>query len=226
MAAREIDALLPATSRTSWTGTWIPLVRVPPSGTWERRRADLFRLAAEWIAPEEVSEDEPGSSTCSAGTWRGSGRPGRRRRPTGRASRGRRSKPAARAACGCAASRTRTAAAPRPPAPALPDEDVARAPALPRDVGRRAPRARTARGSPARAVPAARLLDQAAPVRRDLPRRRRSRRALACRAGEGHSDSPPRAFRAAAAGARRELREEAERLVRFHEPDATSYVVR
>ena len=53
----EIDALLPATSRTSWTGTWIPLVRVPPSGTWERRRADLFRLAAEWIAPEEVSEE-------------------------------------------------------------------------------------------------------------------------------------------------------------------------
>lgn len=31
---------------------WIDLVRVPPSGTWERRRADLFADAARWIGPD------------------------------------------------------------------------------------------------------------------------------------------------------------------------------
>ena len=30
-------------------GGWIDLVRVPPSGTWERRRADLLAAAADWI---------------------------------------------------------------------------------------------------------------------------------------------------------------------------------
>jgi hypothetical protein len=30
---------------------WIDLVRVPPSGTWERRRADLFADAADWLGP-------------------------------------------------------------------------------------------------------------------------------------------------------------------------------
>ncbi len=33
-------------------GLWTWLVRVPPSGTWERRRADLFGLAEEWVGPE------------------------------------------------------------------------------------------------------------------------------------------------------------------------------
>jgi hypothetical protein len=31
---------------------WVNLVRVPPSGTWERRRADLYWLAEDWIGPE------------------------------------------------------------------------------------------------------------------------------------------------------------------------------
>jgi hypothetical protein len=34
------------------------LVRVPPTGTWERRRADLFGQAAAWIGPSEVGEGE------------------------------------------------------------------------------------------------------------------------------------------------------------------------
>ena len=32
-------------------GLWTPLVRVPPSGTWERRRADLYAVAEDWIGP-------------------------------------------------------------------------------------------------------------------------------------------------------------------------------
>jgi hypothetical protein len=38
-------------------GIWLDLVRVPPSGTWERRRADLYGLAEEWVGPEpQLSE--------------------------------------------------------------------------------------------------------------------------------------------------------------------------
>jgi hypothetical protein len=39
-------------------GVFVDLVRVPPSGTWERRRADLYALAEDWVGPEDASEDE------------------------------------------------------------------------------------------------------------------------------------------------------------------------
>lgn len=39
-------------------GLWVDLVRVPPSGTWERRRADLLGLADDWVGPCEVTEEE------------------------------------------------------------------------------------------------------------------------------------------------------------------------
>jgi hypothetical protein len=46
--------------RAVWTGVglWVDMVRVPPSGTWERRRADLYGLAADWLGPWRVDEDE------------------------------------------------------------------------------------------------------------------------------------------------------------------------
>ena len=34
------------------------LVRVPPAGTWEKRRAHSFALAEDWLGPCTVSEDE------------------------------------------------------------------------------------------------------------------------------------------------------------------------
>jgi hypothetical protein len=34
----------------------LDLVRVPPSGTWERRRADLYGLAEDWLGPMDASE--------------------------------------------------------------------------------------------------------------------------------------------------------------------------
>ncbi len=37
-------------------GLWIDMVRVPPSGTWERRRADRYGLAEQWVPHVEVSE--------------------------------------------------------------------------------------------------------------------------------------------------------------------------
>jgi len=39
-------------------GPWLELVRVPPSGTWEQRRADLFQTADRWVGPEDVSTDD------------------------------------------------------------------------------------------------------------------------------------------------------------------------
>ena len=36
-------------------GMWLDLVRVPPSGTWERRRADIFALADSWLGPPPVT---------------------------------------------------------------------------------------------------------------------------------------------------------------------------
>ena len=46
----EVDQLV-GKDRAIGVGLWIDLVRVPPSGTWERRRADLYGLAEDWIGP-------------------------------------------------------------------------------------------------------------------------------------------------------------------------------
>jgi Winged helix DNA-binding domain len=40
-----------------WNGLPLELVRVPPSGTWERRRADLYATAKAWIGGSDVDED-------------------------------------------------------------------------------------------------------------------------------------------------------------------------
>jgi hypothetical protein len=37
-------------------GLWVDMVRVPPSGTWERRRADLYGLAEDWL-PKPAIDD-------------------------------------------------------------------------------------------------------------------------------------------------------------------------
>lgn len=39
-------------------GLWVDLVRVPPSGTWERRRADRLALAEDWVGPPDATEAE------------------------------------------------------------------------------------------------------------------------------------------------------------------------
>jgi hypothetical protein len=44
----------------AWNGVglWVDLVRVPPSGTWEARRADLYGLAETWLKKPAVTEEE------------------------------------------------------------------------------------------------------------------------------------------------------------------------
>ena len=50
----DIVGLVGDSARANGVGLWLDLVRVPPSGTWERRRADLFAAAEEWIGPPEI----------------------------------------------------------------------------------------------------------------------------------------------------------------------------
>jgi hypothetical protein len=39
-------------------GLWVDLVRVPPGGTWERRKADRLGLAEDWVGPPDVTEGQ------------------------------------------------------------------------------------------------------------------------------------------------------------------------
>jgi DNA glycosylase AlkZ-like len=52
MGRKEIHELLGSDSViTNGVNMWFDLVRVPPSGTWERRRADLYAAAEHWLGP-------------------------------------------------------------------------------------------------------------------------------------------------------------------------------
>ena len=53
VGAREADALL-GRPHSAGVGLWVDLVRVPPSGTWERRRADLLGLAEDWLPSRRI----------------------------------------------------------------------------------------------------------------------------------------------------------------------------
>jgi hypothetical protein len=46
------------TATWNGVGLWVDLVRVPPSGTWERRRADLYGFAEDWLGPSTVTEED------------------------------------------------------------------------------------------------------------------------------------------------------------------------
>jgi Winged helix DNA-binding domain len=46
------------TATFNGVGMWLDLVRVPPSGTWEHRRADVYAAAEDWLGPPGVSADD------------------------------------------------------------------------------------------------------------------------------------------------------------------------
>jgi hypothetical protein len=60
MRRAEIEEFLgkPGAVLIGALGLWLDLVRVPPSGTWERRRADLYAAAEDWLGAGEVSAEE------------------------------------------------------------------------------------------------------------------------------------------------------------------------
>ena len=48
----------PAGGIAAWHGLPLDLVRTPPSGTWARRRADLFATAEAWVGPSDANEQQ------------------------------------------------------------------------------------------------------------------------------------------------------------------------
>ncbi len=56
-SAAQIQAQLEAQGypRIAWVGVgqWLDMIRVPPSGTWLRRRADLYGLAELWLGKQQ-----------------------------------------------------------------------------------------------------------------------------------------------------------------------------
>jgi hypothetical protein len=53
IARKELQEMVGKGPRgISAINAWLDLVRVPPSGTWDRRRADKFALAEAWIGPD------------------------------------------------------------------------------------------------------------------------------------------------------------------------------
>jgi len=61
MTRKEIHELLGSDSAvTNGVNMWLDLVRVPPSGTWERRRADLYARAEAWLGPPGKADEAAG----------------------------------------------------------------------------------------------------------------------------------------------------------------------
>jgi Winged helix DNA-binding domain len=59
MSRKQIHELLGADSViTNGVNLWLDLVRVPPSGTWDRRRADLYAAAEHWLGKPPAKLDE------------------------------------------------------------------------------------------------------------------------------------------------------------------------
>jgi hypothetical protein len=57
LGRRDVDAAI-GDLHLNGIGLWLDLVRVPPSGTWERRRADIYADAASWIGPSDANAAE------------------------------------------------------------------------------------------------------------------------------------------------------------------------
>ena len=59
LTRKEVHELLGSDSvLTNGVNIWIDLLRVPPSGTWERRRADIYAAAEPWLGAPPKGLDE------------------------------------------------------------------------------------------------------------------------------------------------------------------------
>jgi hypothetical protein len=60
MSRSELDEALgkPGSQAFNGIGMYLDLVRAPPSGTWERRRADIYALAEDWVGKPDADPDE------------------------------------------------------------------------------------------------------------------------------------------------------------------------
>ena len=57
MRRTEVEALI-GKRATQAINLWLNIVRAPPSGTWERRRADSYAAAEDWLGPPPADVDE------------------------------------------------------------------------------------------------------------------------------------------------------------------------
>lgn len=55
---KELVELVGGTVVWSGVGGWVDLLRAPPSGTWKRRRADLYVAADHWLGASNATEEE------------------------------------------------------------------------------------------------------------------------------------------------------------------------
>jgi hypothetical protein len=57
---RSRNELAAGLDSMTWNGVGVftDLVRVPPSGTWERRRADRYASAEDWLGPSQATEEQ------------------------------------------------------------------------------------------------------------------------------------------------------------------------
>jgi hypothetical protein len=58
MDRKEIAEVVGDAMMINGVGVWLDMVRVPPSGTWERRRADLYAAAEDWLGPSEATPEQ------------------------------------------------------------------------------------------------------------------------------------------------------------------------
>ena len=157
-------------------GLWVDLVRVPPSGTWERRRADILGLAETWVGPSDATEGE-GLTHLVRAYLRASGRPPGATSPPGPGShprgQARRREPGADDL-----PRRSRATAGRPRGRHAARTGCRGSGSLPAALGRQPARPCSPRRHPAGGVPVARLPRHEAILGRRLPRRRRRGRRL------------------------------------------------
>jgi hypothetical protein len=60
-SARRRDIAALCGTDTNGVGLWLDMVRVPPSGTWAHRPADLYAAAEDWLGPPPADLD-PGAA--------------------------------------------------------------------------------------------------------------------------------------------------------------------
>jgi hypothetical protein len=58
LTRRELGEIAGDSARINGANLWVDMVRVPPAGTWKRRRADIFAGAEQWIGPEPKTKVE------------------------------------------------------------------------------------------------------------------------------------------------------------------------
>jgi hypothetical protein len=63
MRARDVSAAMTGrgfpTQAVGWASLYVDIVRIPPSGTWERRANDLYELAERWLPPDSTPGGMP-----------------------------------------------------------------------------------------------------------------------------------------------------------------------